>query len=137
GHVPFKTGSEVTARRMRGDDRSLRNSYDIIKRAVGYMRNIHHDSDPVHFAYHLLAKGAEAIPGGGGIVRRIAYLVVLAMREGDVSDAAIVEIPKVCQVVADGRPVFHAHGEGYFAFARIAFYVGRRSCEGKFVRDRL
>ena len=51
-HIAFKSGRKVAGRRMRGNDGSGRDLYNIEKGFVGDVTDIHHDAQSVHFADH-------------------------------------------------------------------------------------
>src|SRR5690606_3241670 len=57
-HIPFETWSKVTTRRVRGNDGNAGCTYHIVEGAVGYVRDIHHNANPVHFPDNLDTEGA-------------------------------------------------------------------------------
>ena len=70
---------------VRGDERGFADFQRIVKRLVGNVGNIHHDSLAIHFADDFLAVAGKAVVRGliGG---RIGPLIIVKMRERHVAN---------------------------------------------------
>ncbi len=113
-HVALPAGRKMAAGRVGGDNRRVGLLDGIQGRRVGDVGDIYHDAEPIHFRNHLLPERTQAIPPRlGVVVGGIPESVVCAVREGDVPDAAVVEMLHVVELAAEAGAVFHSQGEGH------------------------
>ena len=68
------------------------------------MRDIDHDSEPIHLGDNLPTKRAKTVPRPIFGIGRVADQIVLGVRERNVAYAAIVEMAQVGQIVFDRAP---------------------------------
>ncbi len=119
------------AARMGCDDRRLRDLDDVPERRRRRVRHVHHHPQTVHLGHHLLAERREAAAAGRvPIARRVANLVVPAVREGDVAGAAVVEGLHVGEVLTHRIAVLDAGHDDALAGSREPLDLVRRHREG-------
>ena len=104
-HVPVPAGGEATARGMGRRHRRLGELQHLMERLVGDVRHVDHHADAIHPGDQLLAEGAQAVPFRAVIEGGVADVVVFRVRQRDVSNAALVEMLHVAEIVFEGRAV--------------------------------
>ena len=125
--------AERAAGGVRGDERRFADFERVVERFVGDVRNVDHDSLPVHFADDFFAEIGEAVVRGlvgGGI----GPLGVVEVRERHVADAEVGEDVHDVDVVADHVAAFDAHERGDFVLGVGAAYVFGGAGEDDVVR---
>ena len=99
GHVAGRIANGA-AGRVRGKERSFAGFQSVVKCFIAHVGDVHHNSEAVHFADHVLAEIREAIVHG--LVRgRIRPFVIAAVGKRHVPDAQSREAAQHTQIAVD------------------------------------